>query len=260
MPSVARLLLALLVLALLARAARVAWSQRDLALAVWRGIRPRHVVGSLGLLAVVIGVTVAAVMTVPVLAYGLGDLFATTGNAVFAPVDVAAEATRAAAGDGANTAFLVAVTVFLGVLALLLPWFAFVEEEVFRAGAEAWGLPTRIGAALLFGAAHLIMLVPVAAALGIAVAGFAYGEIYRRGVARRSRRSHRAPGAVRGAFRPTRRSSQAVRQVAIDPADTHLHQLRQVDGLYASTVWHTTFNTMVVALVWVTFLLEELAV
>lgn len=256
-PSPVRLLLALLVLALLARAARVAWSRRDLALAVWRGIRPRHVVGSLGLLVVVVTVTVTAAMAVPVLAYGLGDLFSTTGNAVFAPVDVAAEATRTASGDGANIGFLVAVTVFLGVLALLLPWFAFVEEEVFRAGAETWGLPTRIGAALVFGAAHLIMLVPVAAALGIAVAGFAYGEIYRHGVARRPRP---APAAVRGAFRPTRRSSRAVRHVAVDPVHTHLHQQRQVDGLYASTVWHATFNTTVVTLVWVTFLLDELVV
>lgn len=256
-PSVVRLLLALLVLALLARAARVAWSRRDLALAVWRGIRPRHVVGSLGLLVVVVTVTVTLAMALPVLAYGLGDLFSTTGNAVFAPVDVAAEATRAVSGDGANIGFLVVVTVFLLVLALLLPWFAFVEEEVFRAGAEAWGLPTRVGAALVFGAAHLIMLVPVAAALGIAVAGFAYGEVYRRGVARRPRP---APAAVRRAFRPTRRSSRAVRQVAVDTIDTHLHVRRQVDGLYASTVWHATFNTTVVSLVWVTFVLDELVV
>jgi len=256
-PSPVRLLLALLVLVLLARAARVAWSRRDLALAVWGGIRPRHVVGSLVLLVAVVSVAVLAAAAAPLLGRGLGDLFATTGNAVFAPVDVAAEATGAATTPGPNLAFLAVVTVFLGLLALLLPWFAFVEEEVFRAGAEAWGLPTRVGAALVFGAAHLIMLVPVAATLGIAVAGFAYGEIYRRGVARPARP---APAAMRRAFRPTRRSSRAISQVAVDVLDTHGHQERQVDGLYASTVWHTTFNTTVVILVWVTFLLGEVLV
>ena len=251
-----RLVLALLVLALLARAARVAWSRRDLAVAVWRSIRPRHVLGSLVLLVVVIAVSAASAAAVPVLAHGLGDLLATSGNAVFAPVDVAAEATGADVGGSSatNVAFLAAVTVFLGLLAALLPWFAFVEEEVFRAGAEAWGLPTRVGAALVFGAAHLVMLVPVAAAIGISVAGFAYGELYRRGVA--SGRG-RAPAALRRAFRPTRRSARAVRQLTADVVDERIHVRRQVDGVHASTVWHTAFNTTVVTLVWATFVLDQ---
>ena len=254
--SLPRLVLALLVLGLLGRAAAVAWSRRDLAVAVWRSVRPRHLVGSLGLLAVVVTVSVLSASAVPLLAHGLGDLFATSGNAVFAPVDVAAEATGATtdSSTGPNLVFLAAVTAFLALLTVLLPWFAFVEEEVFRAGAETWSLPMRIGAALVFGAAHLVMLVPVAAAVGISVAGFAYGELYRRGV---GSGRQTAPSALRRAFRPTPRSTRAVQQLATDIDEERAHVRRQVEGIHASTVWHTTFNTTVVTLVWITFVLDQ---
>ena len=253
--SLPRLLVAALVLALLARAAWVAWHRRALALAVWRSIRLRHVAGSIALLAAVIATSVAAVAAVPALGRGLGDLVATTGNAVFAPVDVAAEATGAGGADGPDLVFLGFVTLFLAGLACLLPWFAFVEEEVFRAGAETWGLPTRVLAALVFGAAHLVMLVPLAAAIGIAVAGFVYGELYRRGVATGR---PTAPAPLVAAFRPTRRSVRSVVRVTTDVADQRAHVRRQVDGVYTSTVWHTTFNTTVIVLVWALFVADQL--
>ncbi|MGH8909727.1 MAG: hypothetical protein ACRD0K_25360, partial [Egibacteraceae bacterium] len=44
------------VLLLLVRSAAAAWQNRRIALAVWRRIRPRHVLGSLGLIIVVVGV------------------------------------------------------------------------------------------------------------------------------------------------------------------------------------------------------------
>lgn len=254
--SLPRLLLAIAVVALLARAAWVAWHRRDLALAVWGRIRPRHVAGSLLLLVAVIATSIAATSLVPWLGRGLGDLFATTGNAVFAPVDVAAEATSAGRGDGPDVAFLAIVTLFLAVLASLLPWFAFVEEEVFRAGAETWGIATRVVAALVFGAAHLVMLVPIAAAIGISVAGFVYGELYRRGVAGQG---EVAPAALARAFRPTRRSIRSVGRIATDPVSAATHVQRQVDGIATSTVWHATFNTTVVSLVWLTFAVDALA-
>lgn len=252
-----RLLLAVAVLALLARSAWVAWARRDLARAVWRSVRPRHVIGSLVLLVTVVAVTVAAATAVPLLARGLGDLFATTGNVVFAPVDVAAEAAGGAADTGPNLWFVGIVTVFLAVLALLLPWFAFVEEEVFRAGAEAWSLPVRIGAALVFGAAHLVMLVPLAAAIGIGVAGFAYGEVYRR---RARRTGPPAPAAARRAFRPTRRSRAAIRRQAVDAVAAVELREHQTAAVFTSTVWHTTFNSLVVTLVWLALVLDELLV
>ena len=99
------------------------------------------------------------------------------------------------------------------------------------------------------------MLVPLAAAVGISVAGFTYGELYRRRVASGDRT---APLALRRAFRPTRRSARAVRRTASDVLEERAHVRRQVDGLYASTVWHTTFNTTVVTLVWALFVLDQL--
>lgn len=248
-----RLLLAVVVLVLLGRAAVVAWDRRALVVDVWRSVRPRHVLAGVGLVAAIITVTTLAIAAVPALGRGLGDLVGTAGNAVFAPVDVVAEVTGGGGPglDAGDVAYLAVTTLFLVLLVVLLPWLAFVEEEVFRAGAEAWSLPTRIGAALVFGAAHLVMLIPVGAALGIAVAGFAYGEVYRRGVTA----GPTAPHSLRETFRSTRRSRAALRE-APDPVAA---QERQVAGVHRSTVLHTAANTVVVALVWLALLLEVLA-
>jgi hypothetical protein len=282
-----RYLLAAVVLALLVRAGRVAWSRRSLAYDVWRTARPRHLLGATGMLVLVIATSYVLIALAPVLGRGLGDLFGSTGNAVFAPVDAAARATQvgteAASGAG-DVLYVLAITVFLGLLATLLPWFAFVEEEVFRAGSETWSTPRRAVGALWFGSVHLVMLVPLAAALSIAVAGGVYGEVYRRG----TRREARAPESLRRAFQPTKRSrasvDQAVEQAvtlavaqaritALPPADAlpegstlttvmasaaHAARERQTRGLHASTVWHTVFNSLVVLLVWVSLLFEAL--
>ncbi len=271
-----RLLVAVLVLLLLARAGRVAWTRRELARDVWRSVGRRHVLGAFALLVLVIGTSLALISAAPVLGRGLGDLLGTTGNVVFAPVDAAADATSVGTTDASpfgTVAYLVAITLFLGTLLALLPWFAFVEEEVFRAGAESWTLPQRVVAALRFGAAHLVMLVPFAAAIAIGVAGFVYGEIYRRGV----EAGPSAPASVRSAFRPTKRSTAAAHLEARSemPAgvghdsesgsvaalqELALHDAleRQVRGLHASTVWHTSFNSLVVVLVWLTLVLDAL--
>lgn len=252
--SLPRLVVAALVLALLARAAWVAWGRRSLAVAVWREIRPRHVFGSVALLVVVVATSVTAATLLPALGRGFGDLVATSGNAVFAPLDVAADAAGATSGGDPDLLFVGFVTVFLSLLALLLPWFAFVEEEVFRAGAETWRLPTRVAGALVFGAAHLVMLVPAAAAIGISVAGFVYGERYRRGVATGR---PTAPAPLVAAFRPTPRSLRSAQRRTADPLAQREHVRRQVDGIFASTVLHTAFNTTVVVLVWATFVADQ---
>jgi hypothetical protein len=279
-----RYLLAAVVLTLLVRAGRVAWSRRTLAYDVWRTARPRHLLGGAGMLVLVIATSYTLIGLAPVLGRGLGDLFGSTGNAVFAPVDAAARATQvgteAASGAG-DVLYLLAITVFLGLLATLLPWFAFVEEELFRAGSEMWSTPRRAVGALWFGAVHLVMLVPLAAALSIAVAGGVYGEVYRRG----TRREARAPESLRLAFQPTKRSrasvALAVEQARItasvpvgalpdeamsDDSTPDAMELeadaareRQIRGLHASTVWHTVFNSLVVLLVWVSLVLETLS-
>ena len=212
MTSVVRLAVAAVIIVLLARAARAAWHNRAIIPAVWRRIRVRHVAGSLVLLVVVLGVAVGLMTLVPVTGYGLGSLIGLTSNAVFAPVEEAAARSSTVTGPAAQTvtsAVNVASLLFLGGLLVLFPWLAYVEESVFREGLETVGVGGRLWSALRFGLLHLVMLVPLAAALAIAVAGLFYGAVYRRAFARSGRRD---------------------------------------EAVLASTVWHTTFNSTIVVL------------
>lgn len=219
--SALRLAVAAVIVFLLARSARVAWRNRDFAVMVWRRIRLRHLAGSVLLLAVMLGVIVALAELFPITTYGLGSLIGLTGNAVFAPVEEAAARGAAVAGPSSVWAprlITAGMVAFLAALLMLFPWLAYVEEQVFREGLESASLPRRAWAALRFGLTHLVMLVPVAAALAIAVAGFWYGHVYVRAHAAA------APAVV---------------------ADEGLAAARD-EALLASTVWHTTANSLIV--------------
>lgn len=267
--TIFRLLVAAWILITLARAARAAWSQRALLTTVWGAIRPRHVLGAVAGLAVVATVVLALLTFVPVTGYGLGSLIGVDGNAVFIPLDEAASRAPAGAPGGHDWTLIGLTTIFLGGLAVLLPWLAFVEEEVFRAGLEDATLGRQLRSALVFGLAHLVMLVPLAATLGIAVAGFGYGRAYRRGHAAAAA----PPPAVAAAFRPTKRSRAAAARARVGAGSaaaiaggsggmllvapsTDVPEVRQAAGVLASTVWHTTFNTLVIVLVWLSIVIE----
>lgn len=252
MDEILRLFVALAVVGLLGRATRPAWRHRQLALLVWRSIRPEHVAGSLLLLTVVLLTAISLMMLVPATGWGLGQLIGLDGNAVFAPLQTAAEhvpdstgsigprgasgspeAAAAAAGgmQPAEWAVLGIVVAFLGTLLMLFPWLAYVEERVFREGLEHASLPRQLGRALRFGLVHLIMLIPLAAAIGIAVAGFFYGRVYRA--------SYRAaaglPPSPLRRFRPD------------DVIESPTRRAR-TEAVLAATVWHTTFNSLIVVL------------
>ncbi len=218
MTSALRLTVAAVILFLLGRSAPLAWRNRHLAVTVWRRIRPRHVLGSLVLLVVVVGVTLGLIALVPVTGYGLGSLIGLTGNAVFAPVEEAAARGASVQGPSAvlvSRLVTAAMLSFVVILLALFPWLAYVEEQVFREGLERVDTPRRLWTALRFGLTHLVMLVPVAAALGIAVAGLWYGRVYLRAYA------------------------TAAGGELVDPAAA------QAEAVVASTVWHTTFNTLI---------------
>lgn len=219
MSSALRLVVTAVILVLLARSARLAWSNRHLALLVWRRIRVRHVAGSIVLLSLVVAVTWVLIVVIPATRYGLGDLVGLTGNAVFAPVEEAAARTETVSGPSAvwlSRLLTAGILAFLAALLALFPWLAYVEEQVFREGLEQAGALRRGWTALRFGLAHLIMLVPVAAALGIAVAGLWYGRVYLR----------------------------AFEAVAPD-APEELPAARN-EAVLASTVWHATANSLIV--------------
>lgn len=247
MAAAVRLVIAVLILVLLARSARLAWANRRLALAVWRRMRPVHVVGSLGLLVVVGAVALALIWFAPLTGVGLGSLIGLTGNAVFAPVEEAALRSGASspiAGGAAPTNWAVTAATggFLLVLLGLFPWLAYVEERRFRWGLEGAGLWRQVAVALRFGLLHLVMLIPLAAALAVGVAGFVYGRLYRRAYRR-------------AAARAVVVSDSFGLPVVVEPP---VSQVRS-EAVLASTVWHATFNSLIVVLVMVGLLADAFA-
>jgi len=209
------------VVVMLTRASFAAWRNRDVAVAVWRRIRLRHVAGSFALIVVVLAVAVVLLTFVPASRWGLGSLIGIQGNVVFAPVeDILLDETAPAADPGPSSAgsasdwgSIALVTTFCVLLLSLFPWLAYTEERMFREGLEHAGLGRQLSVALRFGLTHLLMLIPLAAALAIGVAGFAYGVVYRR----------------------------AYRLAAETPSP-------RTQAVLASTVWHTTFNSLLVVL------------
>lgn len=282
-----RLVVAAVILLLLGRVAVGAWHNRDLTRSVWAGIGLRHVAGAIALVAAVV-TTGVVLLSIPPLRIGLGSFLELTGNAVFAPLQEAAvRAGPAPAGPDWTLAGM--ATAFLLFLLLLLPWLAFVEEEVFRGGLEAADVPGEIVSALRFGLVHLVMLVPVGATLAIAVAGFAYGRVYRRTHERAGRDLlPMVPDVVARAYRPSRRGREALkesrRDLFVEPVAVSAPLAtaptgapaagpapvpptlgpdptrRQAAAVYASTVWHTTFNSLLVVLLWVAIVYDALVV
>lgn len=210
MTEALRLVVALVVVGLLARTVRPAWRHRGLALRVWSRIRLRHVLGSAVLLVVVVGVALTLLSSVPVTRFGLGELVGVTGNALFAPVEEVA----ARGGESGEALGLAVTGVFLAGLLALFPWLAYVEERAFREGLELAGPGRELWTALRFGLAHMVMLVPLAAALAIAVAGLVYGRVYRHAY----RRAAMTMGPVTA----------------------------RAEAVLSATTWHATFNTLVV--------------
>lgn len=228
-----------MVIALLVRSGRAAWRNRWLALLIWRRIRPRHLLGSALLLTGVVAFTYALVTLVPFTSVGLGTPLGLTGNAVFAPLEeVSARVGDGAVPDGGEAPLgtggpLLAVAgLFLLALLGMFPWLAYVEERVFRVGLESAGPWREAWTALRFGLLHLVMLIPLAAALGIGVAGFAYGRIYRSAYRRSARQTMQVAGPM---------------GVPVDVPVSRRYA--RDDAVLASTVWHTTFNSLIVLVV-----------
>lgn len=249
-----RLVVIAVVLVLLAVRARWAWRQRELAVRVWQAVRPVHVAGSLALLVVVLAVAVALMTWVPVTRVGVGSLVGLDGNAVFAPIDSALQAPveqvpttpgGQPAAPGVPWADLALVSTFLLGLCLLFPVLAHAEEVAFRLGWEDYDPVRQVASALRFGAVHLVMLIPVAAALAVSVAGFAYGRIYRRAYCRVPPRPAvplvGPDGVHHGPPSPV---------LVLDR-----NEARRA-AVFQATVWHTTFNTTVAVVVWIGYVLS----
>jgi hypothetical protein len=216
------------------------------------------VLGAAALLVVVLGTATLLLVAAPVTGIGLGTLVGLDGNAVFAPIDPALDRLPAdpaapvpppAPGDPPRWLEAAGVTAFLAGLVALFPHLAHAEEVAFRTGWEALGLGRRVSSALRFGLVHLVMLIPLAAALAIAVAGFAYGQVYRR--------AYRRAAVPTTVLRPSAPrlvdGPDGVARLVLGPPVavevTDVRAARDAAALEAA-VWHTTANTLVALLVW----------
>ena len=261
-PAVLRLAIAGWVLVALGRAARTAWAHRRLLVAVWARIGVRHVAGGTVLVAATVTVANVLVTRVPGMDVGLGSLLGTTSNAVFTPLEEALARTGPAPPGGPDWVLVGLASGFLLPLLALLPWLAFVEEEVFRAGLEDASALGEIGRALTFGLVHLVVLVPLGAALAVGACGYVYGTVYRHHHAHHDGAD--VPVAVLRSYRPGRRAAAAAsrartpRGVLVAAGATAVAdrtpERRQAAAVLASTAWHTTFNTLVVVAVWLVLL------
>lgn len=244
------------VLVLLALRARWAWRRRAFSVRVWRSIRLRHVAGSMGLILLVLTVAVLLWQFVPATRYGVGSLIGLDGNAVFAPIDSALQAPIEQAEQAAATGrpapgvpwFQVAgVSAFLIGLTLLFPVLANAEELAFRVGWEDFDLTHQVASALRFGLVHMVMLIPLAAALAISVAGFAYGRVYVHAYRKVPPKMVISPWA-----RQTVVDDEGYTRLAPGPP-TPVLEVDKVEArhtaAFAATVWHTTFNTLIALLV-----------
>jgi hypothetical protein len=135
-----------------------------------RGIRWRHVWPVPFVLTAVVLVAYA-LLAIPVMRFGWWAALGGIGN----PVTGGTEQTR-----GTALEWLVPL-VFVALLAPSLPLFAHREEELFRRGCETWSTPKRIAKALLFGAVHAVIGIPIGFALALSVGGGYFQWCYLRG-------------------------------------------------------------------------------
>lgn len=139
----------------------------------WRivaGIRWRHVWPVPFVLTAVIAMAYA-LLTIPVLRFGWWAAIGGIGN----PVTGGTEQTT-----GTALEWLIPL-VFVALLAPSLPLFAHREEELFRQGCEAWSTPKRVGKAVLFGAVHAVIGIPIGFALALSIGGAYFQWCYLRG-------------------------------------------------------------------------------
>jgi hypothetical protein len=150
---------------------------RDRVVALWKGIRLRHVLPvPLVLFAVVVAAT--ALVELPGLDVGWWTAIGGYGN----PVTGGTEQTA-----GTPLEVLVPLA-FVALLLPALPLFAATEERIFRLGAERWSTARRIGMGLVFGLAHALIGIPLGVALALSIGGWWFTAVYLWGFRRGGRR------------------------------------------------------------------------
>lgn len=166
-----RYLLPAIAVASVARAIYINRRQIGFLPLVWKRFRPGMLVEVLVLLAATLAIIFLLYAYVPPLRWGWPSLLdIESGNIAISPVT-----------EGSESSHLfvrLLVPLFLLALLITLPLFAAAEERIFRKGRLAWG--EIAASSTLFGLAHLIVGVPLAAALALILPGLFYAYKYRR--------------------------------------------------------------------------------
>lgn len=157
--------------------ARTSFRRRSHAIELVRGVRLRHVGPAPLVLLAVLG-AFGVLWLLPPLRIGWWTLLGGEGNVVFGTT-----------GQTRGTAWEVVIPiVFVLLLLPALPILVEAEERRFRLGAEEWTTAQRVSRALHFGLIHLVVGIPVAAALALSIGGGWFTLVYLRAYRRTASR------------------------------------------------------------------------
>lgn len=137
---------------------------------VLRGLRPPHFLTAFAIM-ICTAAAIGILLSGPAfLRWGWWTALGGNGNVIFGT----------AQASGQSLSDVILPILIVAPLLLSLAWFALQEERIFRRGDESRGIVGRVSRSLVFGLAHLIMGIPIGAAIALGVGGFGFSQVYRR--------------------------------------------------------------------------------
>jgi hypothetical protein len=143
--------------------------RREHVIALWKGVRPRHILGAAVMFPIIIGLVVL-ILQVPGMDIGWWSLLGGNGNPIAGSTDQTA---------GTPLEWLIPIA-FLVLVFPALPLFAEREERWFRLGAEKRSWWDRRLHDLEFGLVHALVGIPIGVALVLSVGGAYFTRCYLR--------------------------------------------------------------------------------
>jgi hypothetical protein len=140
-------------------AARTSVGARRRTLALVQGLRVRHFLRAVPIVAVIVS-TAWVLIQLPILSFGWWSMIGGEGNPVVGVTD-----------RDYGIVSVVVPLCFIGLLIVGMPLLVAREEWVFRRGAEQRGTVRNLGRSVLFGLAHAVIGIPIGAALALSIGG-----------------------------------------------------------------------------------------
>jgi hypothetical protein len=150
-------------------AARTSVGAHRKTLGVVQGLRSRHFVRAVPIVALIVS-TAWALIQLPVLSFGWWSMIGGEGNPVVGVTE-----------KDYGIVSVIVPLFFIGLLIVGMPLLVAREEWVFRRGAEARGTAVNLGRSLVFGLAHAVIGIPIGAALALSIGGLYLTWCYLEG-------------------------------------------------------------------------------